>query len=169
MSSKFLKDGFMRKFDAEMRSLACAPHRGGYSLARGFFFMQVDRNYSGNYKEDCKEFERKNRMEGFVGFMTAAPIHEVLSHCKLNPVEVWVTAGIEQNSHSNSEFNPVTTEFSPGTINLAIIVDGGLTLNGMVNAITTAIEVKTKVMLEKYRMTGTASDCIGIFLLGRRG
>jgi|Deesub1362A_J573_1020465.scaffolds.fasta_scaffold00340_9 adenosylcobinamide hydrolase len=157
----FIHSNFIKKFDEEMVALSSAPYNGGLFRAKGFFFMHVDKNYSGDYVADCREFERKNKLNRHVGFMTAATIPEVMSYSKRDFVEAYVTAGITNPGIAGEESD--VAEHSPGTINIALIIKNGLTLNGMVNVLMTATEAKTRVMMEKYRATGTTSDGIGVF------
>jgi adenosylcobinamide hydrolase len=154
MKEYFISKNFVRHFDRELTSLSTAPFRGGLSKARGFFFMYVDKNYSGDYLADCKNFAEENGLEEFVGFMTAANIPKILSHARRGEVEVYTTAGLE--NLDKSEANRI------GTINICLIVSN-LNLGGMVNALMTATEAKSRIVYEKYRATGTTSDGIGIF------
>ncbi|WP_297552507.1 adenosylcobinamide amidohydrolase, partial [Thermococcus sp.] len=50
------------------------------------------------------------------------------------------------------------------TINIALIIEEGLTVGAMANAIMTATEAKTYTLLSLgYNATGTTSDGIGVF------
>ncbi|AEC51059.1 hypothetical protein PNA2_0142 [Pyrococcus sp. NA2] len=152
---------FILQFEKEMVSLSNAPYRGGLTRARGFFFMQVDKNYNGNYKEDCKRFEEEHGLDNFVGFMTAVNIDKVLAHEKVRDVEAYITAGITNPAIAGDEHEPIP---NPGTINIAIVIKDGLTIGAMANAIMTATEAKTYTLMELgYKATGTTSDGIGIF------
>ncbi len=163
MAEFFVEKNFVKSFDEEMQAIASSAHNGGFTKANGFFFMYVDKDYSGDHREDCNRFEEKNSLERHVGFMTAVDIPEVLSYSKRGCVEVYLTAGVNNPSIAgetkSSEFHGST----PGTINITILINEELTVNGMVNAIMVATEVKTRIMLEKYDATGTTSDGIGVF------
>ncbi|WP_297421204.1 adenosylcobinamide amidohydrolase, partial [Thermococcus sp.] len=51
-----------------------------------------------------------------------------------------------------------------GTINIALVVEEGLTVGAMANAIMTATEAKTYTLLRLgYNVTGTTSDGIEVF------
>ncbi len=161
MKEFFISKNFVKRFDCRLNSLSSAPYNGGLSKVRGFFFMYVDENYSGDYRVDCKEFAIKNDIKDFVGFMTAVNIPEVLVHSKHGDVEVYVTAGM-----SNLENKMIKTskpENTINTINIALIIHKGLSVNGMVNAVITATEAKAEVVYRRYKATGTTSDAIGIF------
>ncbi len=143
-----------------MLALSNAPHRGGLTNASGFFFMMVPKNYSGDYKADCLAFERENGLENFVGFMTAADVGKVLSIARSGSVTTYVTAGITNPAIAGE----VPPPWKPGTINLALVIEEGLTVGAMVNAIMTATEAKTYTLLKLgYNATGTTSDGIGVF------
>jgi adenosylcobinamide hydrolase len=150
---------FILPFDEPMLSLSNAPHRGGLTLANGFFFMKVPKNYSGDYKRDCLAFERENGLENFVGFMTAADIGKVLAISKEGSVTAYVTAGITNPAIAGEEPPP----WEPGTINIVLVIGEGLTVGAMANAIMTATEAKTYTLLRRYSATGTTSDGIGVF------
>ncbi len=147
-------------FEEEMLSLSNAPHNGGLFKARGFFFMHVHKNYGGDYRRDCREFERLNGLKNYVGFMTAADIEDVLARARSGKVEAHVTAGITNPVIAGETPPP----WRPGTINIALVIDEGLTVGALANAIMTATEAKTYTLLKLgYNATGTTSDGIGVF------
>ncbi len=150
----------IRRFDEPMLALSNAPHHGGLFRANGFFFMVVHKNYSGDYRRDCLAFERKNGLEHFVGFMTAANVKKVLAVSKSGSVRAYVTAGITNPAIAGE----VPPPWQPGTINIALVVREGLTVGALVNAIMTATEAKTYTLMGLgYNATGTTSDGIGVF------
>ena len=151
---------FMMGFECEMVALSNAPHRGGLTRASGFFFMRVPKNYSGDYKKDCLVFEQEHGLENFVGFMTAAEVDKVLSIARSGSVTAYVTAGITNPAIAGE----VPPPWKQGTINIALVIEEGLTVGAMANAIMTATEAKTYTLLRLgYNATGTTSDGIGIF------
>jgi len=153
---------FILPFNEPMLSLSNAPHRGGLTRASGFFFMMVPKNYSGDYREDCLTFERENGLKDFVGFMTAADIGKVLAISREGSVTTYVTAGITNPAIAGEE----PPHWEPGTINIALVIEEGLTVGAMANAIMTATEAKTYTLLNLgYNATGTTSDGIGVFAL----
>ena len=163
MKEFFISKNFVRRFDRELNSLSSAPYNGGLSKTKGFFFMYVDKNYSGDYRLDCKEFAVKNGLKDFVGFMTAVDVPEVLAHSEYGDVEVYATAGLSNLETEAKNFGSRNTINTINTINIALIIDKGLSVNGMVNAVITATEAKAKVVYKRYNATGTTSDAIGIF------
>ncbi|AMQ19496.1 adenosylcobinamide amidohydrolase [Thermococcus peptonophilus] len=151
---------FINPFKEPMLALSNAPHNGGLSRANGFFFMMVPKNYSGDYREDCQKFEWENGIKNFVGFMTAAEIGEVLAISRSGSVTAYVTAGVTNPAIAGE----VPPPWKPGTINIVLVIEEGLTVGAMANAIMTATEAKTYTLLRLgYNATGTTSDGIGVF------
>ncbi len=151
---------YIHPFKTGMLGLSNAPHNGGLTIADGFFFMHVHKNYRGDYRKDCSEFERQNGLKNYVGFMTAVNIEKVLTNVKAGNVEAYVTAGIT-NPAIAGEIPP---PWKPGTINIVLIIYEGLTVGAMANAIMTATEAKTYTLMKLgYNATGTTSDGIGVF------
>ena len=151
---------FIHPFDGPMMALSNAPHRGGLTRANGFFFMMVHKDYSGDYKADCLAFERENGLKDFVGFMTAADVKKVLATATSGNVTAYITAGVTNPAIAGEEPSP----WKPGTINIALVINEGLTVGAMANAIMTATEAKTYTLLKLgYNATGTTSDGIGVF------
>jgi adenosylcobinamide hydrolase len=151
---------FILPFNEPMLALSNAPHRGGLTEANGFFFMMVPKNYSGDYGRDCASFERAHGLKNFVGFMTAADIGKVLSVSRRGSVTAYVTAGVTNPAIAGDEPPP----WKPGTINIALVIEEGLTVGAMANAIMTATEAKTYTLLSLgYNATGTTSDGVGVF------
>ncbi len=151
---------FILPFNEPMMALSNAPHGGGLTRAEGFFFMNVPEDYSGNYRLDCIEFERRNNLKNFVGFMTAVDVRRVLAVSERGSVSAYITAGIK-NPAIAGEIPP---PWEPGTVNIALVIKEGLTVGAMTNAIMTATEAKTYTLLRLgYNATGTTSDGMGVF------
>ncbi|AJC72061.1 adenosylcobinamide amidohydrolase [Thermococcus guaymasensis DSM 11113] len=155
-----MNEGFIKHFPRRMLALSNAPHRGGLVEAEGFFFMKVPRDYSGDYRADCRAFELENGLKDFVGFMTAAEVGRILSVSRSGSVTAYVTAGVTNPAIAGEEPPP----WKPGTINMALVIEDGLTVGAMANAIMTATEAKTYTLLKLgYNATGTTSDGVGVF------
>jgi len=151
---------FIKPFKRPMRALSNAPCNGGLTRANGFFFMMVHKDYRGDYKRDCADFMGEHGLKNFVGFMTAANVEKVLSVSSGGSVTAYVTAGITNPAIAGEEPPP----WEPGTINIALVIEEGLTVGAMANAIMTATEAKTYTLLRLgYNATGTTSDGIGVF------
>ena len=83
--------------------------------------------------------------EAFVGQMTAVSLQKaraVTLRAEFLTVAAVVTAGLCHNPGLSSPVTP-----GPGTINMILLIDACLTPAAMVNAVITATEVKTQVLM----------------------
>jgi adenosylcobinamide hydrolase len=111
--------------------------------------------------------------EAFVGQMTAVSLQKaraVTLRAETLTVAVVVTAGLS-NATTPGLSAPVIP--GPGTINMILLIDACLTPAAMVNAVITATEVKTQVLLargvrtpEGYAATGTSTDAMAVASTG---
>ena len=111
--------------------------------------------------------------EAFVGQMTAVSLQkaQVITLCtETLTVATVVTAGLS-NATTPGLSAPVMPR--PGTINIILLIDACLTPAAMVNAVITATEVKTQVLMargartpEGYAATGTSTDAIAVASTG---
>lgn len=156
--------------------LSSAVVGGGFVRARYLLNRHVHRDY--NCMEpaaDLVAFARERGiMEAFVGQMTAVSLPRAqvrtLRAAALT-VAVVITAGIS-NPTAPGLSPPAIT--GPGTINIILLIDACLTPAAMVNAVITATEVKTQVLLargvrtpEGEAATGTSTDAIAVATTGR--
>src|SRR5215510_14276616 len=112
--------------------------------------------------------------EAFVGQMTAVSLQKARAirlRAETITVAAVVTAGLS-NATIPGLSAPVTP--GPGTINMILLIDACLTPAAMVNAVITATEVKTQVLMargvrtpEGYAATGTSTDAIAVASTGR--
>lgn len=112
--------------------------------------------------------------EPFVGMMTAARMHAARTmalHEEKVTVAAIVTAGL--SNPATPGLSPPAI-FSPGTINLILLIDAHLTPSALVNAVITATEAKAQIVLahgthtpEGYAATGTSTDAIVVACTGR--
>ena len=148
---------FIKPFKQPMRALSNAPCNGGLTKANGFFMM-VHKDYRGDYRRDCADFAREHGLKNFLGFMTAANVEKVLSVSSRGKVTAYVTAGITNPAIASDKPPP----WKPRTINIALLIEDGLTVGAMANAIMRASEAKTYTLLRLgYNVTGMTSDGIG--------
>jgi adenosylcobinamide amidohydrolase len=109
-----------------------------------------------------------------LGFVTAAEVKNavVVSKRLQNfTVSTVVTAGIHAAVTAGDE---AIENLTPQTVNTIVLVDGNLTVSGMVSAVITATEAKTvvfreldiKSLLSGEIATGTASDAIAVACTG---
>ena len=153
-SLRRLKNGLKVEFCREMEVLSCAIHNGGLGKRKGFFVMYVDKNYSGNAYKDLDEFANRNKLENYVGFMTAA--WNMYSY-SIGRVEAYTTVGLDNlcvpGNHCWKNL---------GTVNLFIVINAHLSHAGLVNALSTAIESKSYYLTKLAGAPSTTSDACGI-------
>lgn len=152
-----------------LHMLSSAVVGGGFWRARYIVNRHVHKDYCHPHPTaDLQAFARSHGIaETFVGLMTAVPMHKTrtitLRDAALT-VTVVVTAGLS---------NPAAPGLSPpavappSTINMILLLDAHLAPAALVNAIMTATEVKTQMLLERglqtpdgYPATGTSTDAV---------
>lgn len=149
---------------------------GGILPARYILNMHVNKNYNCNSPaDDLVSFARSRGInESFHGFMTAVYLNKT-KYTTLREqgvtVTALVTAGVS-NAASAGFSEPAS--FTPGTINIILLVDANLTPAALVNAVITATEAKTTSLRDKNILTpnglsatGTSTDAICIACTGR--
>ncbi len=156
--------------------LSSAVVGGGYVTARHIINRHVDKNYHrDDAVADQVAFARAQGIdEPFVGLLTAVYLEKLRVSLQQHDellVTALVTAGV-----GNATAAGVTAPASPrpGTINIILLVDGNLAPPAMVNAVITATEAKTHVLLERgvhtadgRAATGTSTDAIAVACTGR--
>jgi iron complex transport system ATP-binding protein len=155
--------------------LSSAVVGGGVARVRYLLNRHVHRDYHGQDPEaDLLTFARRQGIsEAFVGQMTAVSLQKaqaITLRTATLTVAAVVTAGLS-NATTPGLSAPVTP--GPGTINMILLIDACLTPAAMVNAVITATEVKTHVLLargvrtpEGYAATGTSTDAIAVACTG---
>ena len=156
--------------------LASAVVGGGITRSRYIINRHVDKHYHHpDPGQDLQNFAQGYGIaEPFVGLMTAAYLDRaqtVTVHHQELTVTAVVTAGLS---------NPIAAGLSPpaklmpGTITLILLLNACLTPAAMVNAVMTATEAKTDILLmqgvvtpEGHRATGTSTDAIVVACTGR--
>jgi adenosylcobinamide amidohydrolase len=156
--------------------LSSAVVGGGMARVRYLLNRHVHHDYNCLDPEaDLVAFARSRGIgEAFVGLMTAVSLEKarvVTRRAACLTVAAVVTAGLS-NATTPGLSAPVTP--GPGTINMILLLDACLTPAAMVNAVITATEVKTQVLLargvrtpEGYAATGTSTDTIAVASTGR--
>jgi len=156
--------------------LSSAVVGGGMTCVRYLLNRHVHHDYHClDPGADLVAFARSRGIdEAFVGLMTAVSLEKarVVTLCaECLTVAGVVTAGLS-NATTPGLIAPVTP--GPGTINLILLLDACLTPAAMVNAVITATEVKTQVLLahgvrtlDGYVATGTSTDTIAVASTGR--
>jgi adenosylcobinamide hydrolase len=112
---------------------------------------------------------RMDIRESFIGLMTAVKLSKAriaFLESDGSSVGALVTAGVRNASAAG-----ITPVFSskPGTINIILLLNARLTRAAMLNAVITATETKTAVLMEKKVLTaegelaaGTSTDTVTI-------
>jgi iron complex transport system ATP-binding protein len=155
--------------------LSSAVVGGGMVRVRYLLNRRVHRDYDClDPVADLVAFARSQGIsEAFVGQMTAVSLQKaqaITLRTETLTVATVVTAGLS-NATTPGLSAPVTP--GPGTINMFLLIDACLTPAAMVNAVITATEVKTQVLLtrgvrtpESYAATGTSTDAIAVASTG---
>jgi adenosylcobinamide hydrolase len=159
-----------------LQMLSSAVVGGGFVRARYILNWHVHKDYDHPHPDADLQSLAHGRgiTEPFVGQMTAVSMHKAqavtLRQGELT-VAVVVTAGLS-NPTAPGCSPPVALR--PGTINVILLLDARLTPAAMVNALVTATEVKTQLLLareirtpEGYAATGTSTDAVVVACTGR--
>jgi iron complex transport system ATP-binding protein len=156
--------------------LSSAVVGGGMTCARYIINRHVEKNYNHpDPPQDLQNFAREYGIEEpFVGLMTAAYLdgaRTVTTREHNLMVTAITTAGLSNPTAAGLSPSVV---LSPGTINTILLVDANLTSAAMVNAVITATEAKTDILLnrgvstpEGHLATGTSTDVIVVACTGR--
>jgi iron complex transport system ATP-binding protein len=159
-----------------LRVLSSAVVGGGFIRTRCIVNHHVDKNYDAPHPAgDLLAFAREHAVgEPFVGLMTAAYMDRTRAVTRRDgglTVAAVVTAGL---SNPASPGLSLPAPLRPGTINLILLIDADLTVAAMVNAVITATEAKSHLLLEHdvrtsegYPATGTSTDAIVVACTGR--
>jgi adenosylcobinamide hydrolase len=159
-----------------LQTLSSAVVGGGCLTTRYVVNRHVHKGYCHpNAAEDLRTFARQVGItEPFVGLMTAASMRRACAATLregMLGVAAVVTAGLS-NPAAAGLSPPVAA--GPGTVNLILLIDAHLAPQAAVNAIITATEAKTHVLLgrgvwtpEGYAATGTSTDAIVVACTGR--
>jgi adenosylcobinamide hydrolase len=155
--------------------LSSAVVGGGLVRVRYLLNRHVHRDYNClDPVTDLVAFARSRGIsEAFVGQMTAVSLQKaraITLRAETLTVAAVVTAGLS-NATTPGLSAPVTP--GPGTINMILLIDACLTPAAMVNAVITATEVKTQVLMargahtpEGHAATGTSTDAIAVASIG---
>jgi iron complex transport system ATP-binding protein len=157
-------------------TLSSAVVGGGLTRVRYIINRHVAKNYNHpDPRQDLQDFAGESGIEEpFVGLMTAAYLdgaRTVTLREQNLIVTAIMTAGLS---------NPTAAGLSPpaalstGTINTILLVDANLTPAAMVNAVITATEAKTDILLKRgvstpegHPATGTSTDAIVVACTGQ--
>jgi adenosylcobinamide hydrolase len=157
-------------------TLSSAVVGGGFGSYRDIINRHVDKDYQADdVVRDQIEFAQAHGVtEPFIGLLTAVYIEKART-CTLRQndltVAAVVTAGV-----GNATCAGVTAPAlpHPGTINIILLLDANLAPAAMVNAVITASEAKTHMLIQRQvrtiegdQATGTSTDSIVVACSGR--
>lgn len=158
-----------------LRTLSSAVVGGGFQQTRTIINRHVPHDYnSSDPASDLQRFaDTVGCEELFVGMLTGVSMSHVQSvtacHGDVTVASV-ITAGLGNMVASGLS---APAHYLPGTINIVVLIDANLVVEAMVNAIITATEAKTGVLMdlaiktkEGYLATGTSTDAIVIACTG---
>jgi iron complex transport system ATP-binding protein len=162
----------------DLTVLSSAVVGGGMRRLREIVNMHVDDAYAGSCPgEDLAAFAAGLGIdEPFAGLMTAA--YTEYARVAVEEAEGTTVAAVVSVGLSNTASAGITAPFTqaatPGTINVILLVDAGLSPAAMVNAVITATEAKTMTLGEWDVKTatgdaasGTSTDTVVVACTGR--
>jgi iron complex transport system ATP-binding protein len=156
--------------------LSSASLNGGYVETRDMINRHVDKTYHvADVLADQLQFAHQRGIsEPFVGLLTAVYLDKARSCTRRDgglTVAAIVTAGVGNAACAGVS---APAQPRPGTINTILLLDANLTPAAMVNAVITATEAKTHVLLGRGvrtpdgdPATGTSTDTVVVACTGR--
>ncbi len=167
------EDHVLVKSPFPLRTMSSGVAGSGVGWHRLFVNRQVPNHYDcSDHRAEMKEYLRENGYEPgeTVGMMTAVQVADAsyrLYESDGFSLLAVVTAGTG-NAVDASRSGLHSFEFSPGTINTWIFINGNLTEEAFIQSIMTATETKVKVLHDHYiedkvsgtLATGTSTDSI---------
>jgi len=156
--------------------LSSAVVGGGITQTRYIVNRYVSKLYNNSDPQgDLQAFAVSHGIsESFVGLMTAVYLDQarVATLCDSGCTVTAITTAGLGNTTAPGLSRPAA--LSAGTINIILLVDAQLTPPAMVNAVITATEAKTHILLERgertpegYPATGTSTDAVVVACTGR--
>ncbi|MGO4185508.1 adenosylcobinamide amidohydrolase [Paenibacillus sp. TAF43_2] len=175
VSLQLLEDRIEASSNVSLYALSSAIHPGGFSYTNRIVNWKVPLTYQCedpvlDIINQCTEWGCEP--EATVGLLTAAK----LTHASITEMEgdrfklVCCTTVGTRNAARSGMPRSTFSAYSPGTINIVILIDGQMTESAMVNAVITATEAKTAAlqhlgiveMETGQSATGTTTDAIVI-------
>jgi adenosylcobinamide amidohydrolase len=162
--------------DAPMRCLSSSFHGGGFRRVRHILNVWVDADYASHDPgADLQAVAaRRGIAEPFIGLLTAVPLRRArmaVDTAEGIAVGALVTAGI--GNATCAGISPPCV-WTPGTINIILLLDARLSRAALTNALITATEAKCAVLAEMAvrcadgaPATGTSTDTVTLATTGR--
>jgi adenosylcobinamide hydrolase len=149
------------RFAEPMLSISSAPLGGGIQSIEWIMNAGVSLDYSRtDPAEHLREIAEDRGLPGSgVGMLTAAAVEKWVWNND-EQVGVSVTVGLSFPTWAAAA-DGVVSDFTPGTINIVVVVPVRLGEAALVNAVISVTEAKTQALLERgVPGTGTASDAV---------
>lgn len=173
LAIKVFSNHIVVKTEQPLKTMSSGVVGSGMGWYQNFVNRHVDKSY--NCSDHKKEMAIYLEQNGFVpgetvGMMTAVKLEDVsykLYHDGDVSIFVVVTAGVG-NAIDASIIDREVYDYSPGTINTWIFVNGELSEEAFIQSVMTATEVKVKVLQNEEVLdqntgtlaTGTSTDSI---------
>ncbi len=153
----------------EMRVLSFAPHRPGFVRARRIVWREV------RDADLTEHFDAKGWLAGALAAEGMADAVAMLTSRRLDAAReareggafALATVGLGNAERIGEGAGPAAPR-GWGTINIAVVLEAGLSEAGLVEALSLAAAARTRAVMESGRMvaegpaTGTGTDCIAV-------
>lgn len=172
---QYIEDRIVARLEQPLQTLSSAVYGGGFGTADGFVNWKVPLHYNcsdpvGDVGRMLEQWDLS--ASATVGLLTAAKLtHASITESEGDCFNVFCMATSGTGNAARSGMSrDVFPAYSPGTINIILFIDGGMTPSAMVNAVITATEAKTAALLDigikdhanGRCATGTTTDAIVI-------
>ncbi|MDQ6421604.1 adenosylcobinamide amidohydrolase [Paenibacillus sp. LHD-117] len=169
------EDTLRVRFPEPLHALSSAILPGGFSIADELVNWKVPLDYDGSdplteLKARCMDWGCDPSRT--VGFMTAAKLtHASLAEQEGDRFRLVCCSTVGTRNAARAGYPRETySAYTPGTINIALFIDGRMTESAMVNAVITATEAKAAALQELgvaerasgLIATGTTTDAVAV-------
>lgn len=152
----------------EMRVLSFAPHRPGFVRARRIVWREV------RDADLTEDFDARGWLAGELAAEGMGDAVAMLTSRRLDAARdareegafALATVGLGNAERIGAGAGPAPRGW--GTINIAVVLEAGLSEAGLVEALSLAAAARTRAVMESGRMveagaaTGTGTDCIAV-------
>ena len=159
-----------------LTTLSSSFFGGGFRRVQHILNAYVPADYCSNTPAaDLKAIAaRCDVNQPFVGLLTAVPLHKArFVYFAQDGMRVGVLATAGVGNATSAGISPPFA-YSPGTINVIVLLDAKLARSAMVNALITVTEAKSAVLSEMdvrtpegIPATGTSTDTVTVAITGR--
>lgn len=162
------------RFERPARCLSYAPYNGGLRDTTCVLNHHVPKNFAGNAQAEVACVIRKLGLpDDTVGFLTAAQVEQYSAHEVMG--EGFGVLAVSTVGLSNTRgVGEGRAKQGPSTINTFVVVEQNLCVEGLVNALATAVEAKALAMFlfdvrsrkSGRPAVGTSTDALAVVTLG---